>query len=74
MHTNIGKLAVEKGWLTEEQLLQSVAVMDKDDGKNSIEQVLFSHKLLSKEQIVNLQKKRKVNIKKMKTRQWLTIW
>ncbi|WP_372370912.1 serine/threonine protein kinase [Candidatus Uabimicrobium sp. HlEnr_7] len=65
MHTNIGKLAVEKKWLTEEQLLQSVDLFDKNEGKDSIEQILFSQKLLSKEQIINLQKKRKVNIKKI---------
>lgn len=65
MHTNIGRLAVEKKWLTEDQLQQSVEIMDKTDGKESIEQVLFSQKLLSKDQIVNLQKRRKVNIKKI---------
>lgn len=65
MHTNIGRLAVEKKWLTEDQLQQSVEIMDKTDGKESIEQVLFSQKLLSKDQIINLQKRRKVNIKKI---------
>ncbi|BBM87931.1 serine/threonine protein kinase [Candidatus Uabimicrobium amorphum] len=65
MHTNIGRLAVEKKWLTEEQLQQSVEIMDKTEGQESIEQVLFNHKLLSKDQIINLQKRRKVNIKKI---------
>lgn len=65
LHTNIGRLAVEKNWLSIEQLKQSVIAMDKNEGKQKLEQVLFSNKFLSEEQIVRLKKKRKINVKKI---------
>ena len=53
MHTNIGRLAVEKQWLSPEQLQQSVALLDKSEGQETIEKVLYAQGLLSKEQIVS---------------------
>lgn len=67
IHTYIGNLAVEKGYITQEQLNECILILDQqeEESEKQIEELLLENSLLSQEQIEQLQTKRKINLKKI---------
>ena len=65
LQTYLGKLAVEKNYLSEEQLQECIAILDQEESIKKIDAVLLEKGYITTENLASLQKKRKVNIKKI---------
>lgn len=66
LKTYIGALAVEKGYLSQAQLDGCIAALDQEESEKTIDQALLEKGYLTQEQIKQLQKKRLLNIEKIK--------
>lgn len=65
LQTYLGTLAIEKGYIKQEQLSECIMILDSQDSQQNIEEILQERGYLQEEQIKKLQKYRQINIKKM---------
>ena len=67
LHTDIGKLALERGCITPQHLNECVELLNSEVGDRKIQDVLLSKGYVNQEMLELLQKRRKVNVKKIET-------
>ncbi len=67
LQTYIGNLAIEKGYLSSEQLSECIAILDSQESEKNVEDILLEMGYLTIEQIKQLQQRRRINIKKMES-------
>jgi hypothetical protein len=63
--THIGNLAVEKEYITKEQLEECIQQLDAEESEKQIDQILVEQNLISSQKLDGLKKKRKMNIMKI---------
>lgn len=67
LQTYLGTLAIERGYIGQEQLMECIMILDSQDSPKNIEDILQERGYLQEDQIKKLQKYRQINIKKMES-------
>ncbi len=67
LQTYLGYLAIDKSYITQDQLNECIMLLDSQESEKKIDDVLLEMGYLTEEQLKQLQQKRRINIKKMES-------